>query len=65
MAKNYGCSGRGLFDPFSHTLGSHTDEIDAAFFTWKKCVQCASDHDVSNILPYDYDVLNDTCGNLT
>ena len=62
MAADYGCSGRGLFDPFSRTIGSHADLTDAAFFKWKKCVQCASDNNKSNILPYSYDALNDSCG---
>ena len=62
MAADYGCSGRGLFDPFSRTIGAHVDLTDAAFFKWKKCIQCASDNDKSNILPYFYDAENDSCG---
>ena len=42
MGQDYGCAGRGLFDPFASTIGSHVDNIDAAFFSWKKCIQCAS-----------------------
>ena len=59
---NYGCTGRGLFDPFAKTIGKHVDLIDAAFFDWKKCVQCASGNDKSNVLTYSYDVDSDTCG---
>ena len=62
MGRDYGCSGRGLFDPFAPTIGSHVDVIDAAFFTWKKCVQCASSNNKSNVLTYSYDVESDTCG---
>ena len=62
MALDYGCSGRGLFEPFGHTIGTHVDETDAAFFRWKKCVQCASGNDKSNVLAYSYNVESDTCG---
>ena len=65
MGRDYGCAGRGLFDPFAHTIGSHVDDVDAAFFVWKKCVQCASDGHKANVLPYSYDVENDTCGKKT
>ena len=61
MAADYGCSGRGLFDPFALTIGSHVDSTDAAFYKWKKCVQCATGNS-STILPYSYDVESDTCG---
>ena len=61
MGRNYGCAGRGFFDPFAHTIGSHVDDVDAAFFAWKKCVQCASGNDKSNVLAYSYDVETDTC----
>ena len=64
MASNYGCSGRGLFDPFARTIGSHVDAIDAAFFKWKKCIQCASGNDKSNVSAYSYDADTDTCGKL-
>ena len=62
MGRDYGCAGRELFDPFAHTIGSHVDDVDAAFFAWKKCVQCASGNDKSNVLTYSYDVETDTCG---
>ena len=64
MVRDYGCAGRELFDPFARTIGSHVDSIDAAFFTWKKCVQCASSNDKSNVLAYSYDIKSDTCGKL-
>ena len=62
MAENYGCAGRGFFDAFGPTIGSVTDDIDAAFLTWKKCVKCASAENEDNIVPYWYDVSNDSCG---
>ena len=62
MAADYGCAGRGFFDPFAPTIGSHTDEIDGFFFAWKKCVQCATGNDKAAILPYSYNSNNDTCG---
>jgi len=62
MATDYGCAGRGTFDAFSQTVGRAIDDTDHAFFAWKKCVQCAADHDQSAIGPYDYDVDNDSCG---
>ena len=34
---DYGCAGRGTFDPFSKTLGKHKDHADSLFFVWKKC----------------------------
>merc|ERR1711935_865964 len=62
MAENYGCAGRGLFDAFGPTVGSVTDDIDAAFLTWKKCVKCASGENEDHIVPYLYDVHHDSCG---
>ena len=62
MATDYGCAGRGFFDPFAPTIGSHTDEVDGFFFTWKKCVQCATGNDKTAILPYSYNINDDTCG---
>ena len=61
MAQDYGCSGRGLFDPFEKTIGSHVDETDAAFFIWKKCIQCASGRNSSNLEAYLYNTVTDTC----
>ena len=43
-AVDYGCSGRGFYDPFSATLGKHIDEADTAFYVWKKCIQCVLGH---------------------
>ena len=70
MAVNYGCAGRGYFDPFDRTIGKQVDETDKAFYSWKKCVQCAlSDDGVTpltkpdgNIPLYQYDESTDTCG---
>ena len=39
-ALNYGCAGRGYFDPFDRTIGKQVDETDKAFYSWKTCVQC-------------------------
>jgi hypothetical protein len=59
---NYGCAGRGLYDPFATTIGAQVDAQDKAFYTWKKCVQCASFG--SQSLPaYDYDQNSDSCAN--
>ena len=56
---NYGCAGRGMYDPFASTIGAQVDAQDKAFYTWKKCVQCAS----SKPIPaYDYDQDADSCG---
>ena len=63
-ARNYGCSGRGHFNAFEATIGAHVDKTDAAFFVWKKCIQCASGHDESAIAAYSYNVADDTCGKL-
>ena len=41
-AIDYGCAGRGAFDPFSKTLGKQVDQVDKAFYVWKKCIQCIS-----------------------
>ena len=57
---NYGCAGRETFDPFSTTMGKQVDIIDKQFYTWKKCVQCATQNQV--LLPYHYDAAADSCG---
>ena len=62
MAVDYGCAGRGTFDAFTQTLGQAVDEVDHAFFAWKKCIQCASNNDKTTIGAYDYDIVNDSCG---
>ena len=59
---NYGCAGRGSFDPFAPTKGHQVDIADKAFYVWKKCVQCATGNDSANVKPYDYDQANDSCG---
>jgi hypothetical protein len=61
-AVDYGCTGRGEFDAFAQSLGRPVDEVDHAFFEWKKCVQCASDGKKTAIGAYDYDITNDSCG---
>ena len=56
---NYGCAGRGMYEAFATTVGAQVDDNDKAFYTWKKCVQCAS----SNPVPaYNYDKNADSCG---
>ena len=59
---DYGCAGRGTFDPFATTEGHIADTADRAFYVWKKCVQCATGNDPAKIEPYDYDQVNDSCG---
>ena len=59
---DYGCAGRGAFNPFAKTKGRQVDAADRAFYIWKKCVQCATGNDLANIEPYDYDQANDSCG---
>ena len=59
---NYGCAGRGTFDPFATTEGKQVDIADKAFYAWKKCIQCAAGNNAANVLPYDYDQANDSCG---
>ena len=63
-AVDYGCAGRGTFWPFSPTLGKQVDDIDKAFFTWKKCIQCiARDKDAwMAIGSYDFDLATQSCG---
>ena len=71
-ALNYGCAGRGYFDPFDRTIGKQVDETDKAFYSWKKCVQCAlSDDGVTPLIKpdggipaYHYDERTDSCGML-
>ena len=59
---NYGCAGRGTFDPFALTEGHQVDTADKAFYVWKKCVQCAAGNEPANVQPYEYDRENDSCG---
>ena len=59
-------------DPFNQTIGKQVDETDKAFYTWKKCVQCAlSDEGVTPLIKpdggipaYQYDERTDSCGML-
>ena len=61
-ANNYGCTGRGVFDPFDRTLGKPVDEADSAFYKWKKCVQCARQGQAKTVPSYIYDKTTDSCG---
>ena len=54
-AVDYGCAGRGVFDPFSKTLGKQVDRVDKAFYIWKKCIQCATGKDPGMIQSYVFD----------
>jgi len=56
--KNYGCAGRGDFNPFSTTVGAQVDANDKAFYTWKKCIQCQAS---APLAAYDYDQDADSC----
>ena len=67
-AKDYGCAGRGDFNVFSQTVGKAIDETDKAFYSWKKCTQCALSVDgvtpftTSRGIPsYQYDLDTDSC----
>ena len=61
-ALDYGCAGRGLFDPKSATAGKQVDEVDKHFYAWKKCTQCALLSVNFNLdeVSYNYDV--GSCG---
>ena len=59
--EDYGCAGRGMYDPWATTAGKQVDAQDKAFYSWKKCVQCAAGNK-SSVLPYDYDKDADSCG---
>ena len=69
-ALNYGCAGRGYFDPFDRTIGKQVDETDKAFYSWKKCVQCALSVDGAtpssdpDIPAYQYDQRTDSCSGM-
>ena len=59
---DYGCAGRGTFDPFSPTLGKRKDHADQLFFIWKKCINCALDASVfTQVQEYCYDADTDDC----
>ena len=61
---DYGCAGRGSFSPFAKTEGHQVDPADKAFYVWKKCVQCATGNNSTNLQPYDYDQAEDSCGKM-
>jgi len=61
--EDYGCAGRGIFDPFIRTEGKHLDEADQTFYKWKKCIQCAAAYLATpTVMPYIYDKDTDSCG---
>ena len=65
-ANDYGCAGRGLFDPFSPTKGKPVDATDKAFYKWKKCIQCAvANKRAAHVLDYNYDEKADSCGTVS
>ncbi|CAG5077297.1 Oidioi.mRNA.OKI2018_I69.PAR.g8676.t1.cds [Oikopleura dioica] len=49
---NYGCQGRGLFEPFSINKGKPVDEVDIYLNQWKKCARCSIDV-YNNTVPVD------------
>ena len=59
---DYGCAGRGTFDPFSKTLGRQIDLVDKSFYVWKKCIQCVTNEDQGMIQSYDFNLTADSCG---
>ena len=61
-AENYGCAGRGHFNPFSRTIGKQVDEADRDIFKWKKCVQCGNGF--QSVPEYKFWVNNSTCSKL-
>ena len=67
-AADYGCAGRGTFNPFSNTKGRQVDTADKAFYIWKKCVQCAVGNAFADTTSYhlttsySYDPENYSCG---
>ena len=66
MATNYGCASAGFFDPFTKVYGKPRDTTDAAFFKWKKCIQCALGDDAAadqiTKRPYDFNEKEQICG---
>ena len=64
-AIDYGCAGRGVFDPFSKTLGRQVDPVDKAFYRWKKCIQCATGKDQGMMQAYAFDSQLNSCGKFT
>ena len=61
--EKYGCAGQGGYDPFTTTFGRQVDPADKAFYSWKKCIQCAVGNKKRfQSLSYDYDKENDSCG---
>ena len=61
-AIDYGCAGRGHFDPFSKTLGRQVDTVDKMFYKWKKCIQCVTNKDEGMMQSYSFDVDSNSCG---
>ena len=61
-ANDYGCTGRGIFSPFDKTMGKPVDEADAAFYKWKKCIQCVRQGQEKTVPAYAYDKTTNSCG---
>ena len=59
---DYGCAGRGYFDYSSNTVGAQVDQVDKAFYKWRKCTHCAR---ASDSIDYIYDQFDDSCGNFS
>ena len=60
-AQDYGCAGRGNFEPFKATYGHQVDVVDKQFYQWKKCVQCAMGTSWGEIPEYVYNADDDSC----
>merc|ERR1712156_1293025 len=60
-ADDYGCTGRGVFNPFEKTVGKPVDQADAAFYKWKKCIQCARRGGEKTVPLYNFDKSIQSC----
>ena len=60
--ENYGCAGVGEFDHFSTNVGIPIDDVDLALHKWRLCMRCAQKSINLDIVPYDFDEINNMCG---
>jgi hypothetical protein len=66
LFENYGCTGRGFFNPHEKNAGQPVDAVDKAINKWKKCSQCSMDvlfSENSGTIMYECPV-DQTCGRL-
>jgi hypothetical protein len=64
LFENYGCTGRGFFNPHEKNAGQPVDAVDKAINKWKKCSQCSMDvlfSENSGTIMYECPV-DQTCG---